>query len=342
MAKMFYTMEEAQEKLKRSEGDIKQLVKDGLLREFRDGARIMFKVEEVDNLIDSSLTGTGTGEIQLAPEDGTDQFGMALSDTAEALGLSREALAEPGQADATEEIALSPTDTADQIGLEDTGQTEDKDDTVITSHGINVLDDSDQLEMVDPLAQTQIAPDLDDHVDIDSGSSGSGLLDLSREADDTSLGAELLEEIYPGANEGAVETQVPGSLEMAAEISHVAAAEAHAPPLVDYAALAPLEDPTSGAFGAMMVVPLLSLLLLGCVAAAQIAGVYPKFIAGLSGLVWPIIGGAAGLALVIVGVGNMIAGRPTKAAPSGSLEGTKPKKTKKEKKAKKDKKAENA
>ena len=29
-------------------------------------------------------------------------------------------------------------------------------------------------------------------------------MDLSREADDTSLGAELLEEIYPGADEGAV------------------------------------------------------------------------------------------------------------------------------------------
>ena len=48
------------------------------------------------------------------------------------------------------------------------------------------------------MAQTQLSPEMSDHVDLDSGRSGSGLLDLSREADDTSLGAELLDEIYPG------------------------------------------------------------------------------------------------------------------------------------------------
>lgn len=40
-----------------------------------------------------------------------------------------------------------------------------------------------------------------DDLTLDSVGSGSGLLDLTREADDTSLGAELLDEIYPDAGE---------------------------------------------------------------------------------------------------------------------------------------------
>jgi hypothetical protein len=351
MAKMFYTMEEAREKLGRNEDEVKQLVKDGLLREFRDGARIMFKVDDVDNLVAGGLSSTGSGLISLAPEDSADQLGLTPSDTAEDLGLPDTGMdlgLTPDQAggsgtmdlsatDAAELISLAPSDSADHVSLDDTSQAQDKDDTVVTSHGINVLDDSDsEIEMIDPMAQTQMAPDLDDQVDIDSGSSGSGLLDLSREADDTSLGAELLEEIYPGSEgEHAVETQVPGGLEMAAEISNVTAAEAQAPPLMEYVAIAQVDDPTSGAYGAMMVVPLLALILLGCIAASQSAGVYPNFVAGLSGLVWYIIGGAAALALIIAGVGAMITGRS--GAPA-ALDAPKPKKAKKEKK-KKEKKA---
>ena len=50
------------------------------------------------------------------------------------------------------------------------------------------------------MAQTQMTkPTVDDEdLALDSVGSGSGLLDLTRESDDTSLGAELLDEIYPG------------------------------------------------------------------------------------------------------------------------------------------------
>ena len=98
-------MEETQGKLKRSEDQIKQLVKDGILREFRDGARIMFKVDDVDGLVNSSLTSTGSGQIDLSPEDSADQIGLAPTDTAEAFGLSPEPLPEESPLEAT------PTDT---------------------------------------------------------------------------------------------------------------------------------------------------------------------------------------------------------------------------------------
>ena len=61
---------------------------------------------------------------------------------------------------------------------------------------VNVFGDD---EDADPMAQTAIssAPSVAD-LNLEAVGSGSGLLDLTRESDDTSLGAELLDEISPG------------------------------------------------------------------------------------------------------------------------------------------------
>jgi hypothetical protein len=76
--------------------------------------------------------------------------------------------------------------------------------------GISVFD-ADEVDHSDPMAQTIVADSADfgsgmdaagsggEELALDSVGSGSGLLDLTREADDTSLGAELLDEIYPAA-----------------------------------------------------------------------------------------------------------------------------------------------
>src|SRR5207248_2900072 len=65
------------------------------------------------------------------------------------------------------------------------------------SSGINVF--GEDTERVDPMAQTAISssPSVAD-LNLEGVGSGSGLLDLTRESDDTSLGAELLDEISPG------------------------------------------------------------------------------------------------------------------------------------------------
>src|SRR5262249_7041450 len=56
----------------------------------------------------------------------------------------------------------------------------------------------DEAEAADPSAQTNISSGVSDQVNLEGIGSGSGLLDLTRESDDTSLGAELLDEIGPG------------------------------------------------------------------------------------------------------------------------------------------------
>jgi hypothetical protein len=63
--------------------------------------------------------------------------------------------------------------------------------------GVDVFQ-NDEVERVDPSAQTAIAPGIGEAPSADQVGSGSGLLDLTRESDDTSLGAELLDEIAPG------------------------------------------------------------------------------------------------------------------------------------------------
>jgi hypothetical protein len=50
MAKMFYTESETSAKLIANPEELKQLIREGRLREFRDGPRLMFKSDQVEDL----------------------------------------------------------------------------------------------------------------------------------------------------------------------------------------------------------------------------------------------------------------------------------------------------
>ena len=66
---MFYSLEEASQKLNKNADEIKQLVKDGQLREFRDGPNLLFKAEEVDALaIETDIPGLSDAEEPLEME----------------------------------------------------------------------------------------------------------------------------------------------------------------------------------------------------------------------------------------------------------------------------------
>ncbi len=180
MAKIFYSAQEAAKKLSLTLDELKALVRDGQLREFRDGGEIKYKLEEVDGLAENLETlsgslGGSTGELILEPADET-SMGLTGSDM---LTLDEAARTE---GDAT------------VVG-------DDKEDTVITSVGVSVFDD-EEVQEVDPRAKTVMTPDKKagssgaDLSALSASGSSSGLLDLTRESDDTSLGAELLDEIY--------------------------------------------------------------------------------------------------------------------------------------------------
>ena len=76
MAGTYYSLQEVIEKLGKGESEIKEMVKDGKLHEFRDGALVVFKVDEVDVIVaeraDLDIAGSEielvldeTGEVSL-------------------------------------------------------------------------------------------------------------------------------------------------------------------------------------------------------------------------------------------------------------------------------------
>src|SRR5687768_10296037 len=79
MAKMFYTLDEAKAALGKNEEEIKQLAREGRLREFRDGPRLMFKADQVESL-KAEMGGSGGGGMR-------DQVDLGVSDTGAPIGL---------------------------------------------------------------------------------------------------------------------------------------------------------------------------------------------------------------------------------------------------------------
>ena len=67
--KPFYSMDEVCAKLGKSQDQIKGLVRDGALREFRDAGKVFFKAEDIDKLAGSAEPASkeDTGEILLEP-----------------------------------------------------------------------------------------------------------------------------------------------------------------------------------------------------------------------------------------------------------------------------------
>src|SRR3954451_23332029 len=93
MAKMFYTLDEAKAALGRNEEEIKQFAREGRLREFRDGPRLMFKADQVESL--KSELGGGGDAIELGGPGAESGAPIGLADSRGASG-SAIALADSG------------------------------------------------------------------------------------------------------------------------------------------------------------------------------------------------------------------------------------------------------
>ncbi len=218
---------------------------------------------------------------------------------------------------------------------------------------VAVLDDASLRSETDPLAKTRIAPVSDADLALESVGSGSGLLDLPRESDDTSLGAELLDVISP--SEGSeTETQsetidsdtgtVDAQLAVTEESSDVAAVveDEGSPAAIETVyrptAVALAADPMAPAFTGLAVSATVFLLVTGLAATSQIQGVWPAFMRFVdSGAnLYIFAGAAAGLTALAWVVGWLIgrsAGVPRKPRPPKPAKPAKPSKKDKAKAA---------
>jgi hypothetical protein len=256
--KMYYNEQEAADQLGITPEELAVHVKDNKLRVFQDGSKRMYLAQEVDKLAAELTTA---GEIELTPADTSENDVVSLDEA-----------------------------DSDNDSLSDTG----KEDTVITAEGISIFDDEDlEIEAADPMAKTQIAPSLEDQVALDGVGSGSGLLDLTRESDDTSLGAEVLDNIdVEGVGAEIIEEPEPEP----AYSTPAAPAGAYAQPVEQV-------DASSGMFGGMAVAGMIASLLILAVAIPVLQGNVPGFVLTLSQNLPAVLGGLVAVAVIAALVG---------------------------------------
>lgn len=375
MAKSFYSQEEACEKLEMNPAQLKDLVQNGSLREFRDGGKVTYKADEVDKIAEatdsidlagSSLSGslgdfdmlstaeltledtsahskagddsmeirfaddddtvtdasaksgpgpssTGSGTLSLGAED-------SLSGTSDKMG-SGDLVLEPLEESGGSGLSLGDGSDADAINLDDTtvgtSKEDDKEGTVVTSVGVSVFDDDEVEADADPLAQTVVSSGTG-ALGIDGVGSGSGLLDLTRESDDTSLGAELLDEIYPddapggemgdatraGLEAGIVDSDDSGTGFMPTVVEEPTASAGQPVAMVSYSEFPP--DAVSTGLTGMMFIGVLTMCISGLAAAAAVKGVYPAILDTLAQNNWIVGAGSLGAAVIALGIGFMI------------------------------------
>ncbi len=265
--KMYYSEEEAAEKLGISVDELAGYVRDDKLRVFQDGARKMFKADEVDALLGGVTQPMDSGEIDLAP--------------------------------AGEELPpAEPPDTADVVTIGDVGENiaTGAEDTVITAEGISIFDEEDlEIEAADPMAKTQIAPSLEDQIAIEGVGSGSGLLDLTRESDDTSLGAEVLDHIDM---EEAVGSGLEPDRPSVASIPDIAMIE---PPQYVEAI-----DAAGGAFGGLIIGASIVMFVMGAVMLATMLQKVPEFLTALKENVMGVVVGGVVVILIATIAGYIV------------------------------------
>ncbi|MHC4748077.1 MAG: helix-turn-helix domain-containing protein, partial [Planctomycetota bacterium] len=299
MAGMFYSLQEVAAKLKKTEEEVKEIVKQGKLREFRDGPNLLFKVDEVEAL----LSGTSFRVVaQEAPSEETGEIELE-----------------------GEEISLAP-EAGEAVEAPEAGGVMGGDETAVSGEGINVLGETDgdyQLaddtmgetraaaggildDDMDALSETAATPmgeasleEIEEDVNLDTFGSGSGLLDLSLQADDTSLGG-ILDEIYTPEGEEGQEPKEASAMEVAAEAESMLEVEGgvgeaepvmEAPAVIAAALIEPAPDRASNALGLMLFLPLLAVVYTMIVAIAALRGVTPAILTSIQGLILPVLGG---------------------------------------------------
>ena len=293
MGKMYYTEQEACEKLGLDAAGLAEKVNAGDLQRYQDGAKSVYKASDVDTM--------GNGAASLVDND-------------DRISLAETVIVNQSDADA---ISLAEVDELDTVG---NGAIR-KEDTVITTQGISIFDDEDlEIEEADPLAKTQIAPSLDDQIALDGVGSGSGLLDLTRESDDTSLGAEVLGNIdLEAAGSGLMGSGLMGSglagsgmgsglNDPSSALDAAAAVAASRPVSMEPPIFVEAEDATTGLFGGLMFVTMLLTVLIVAVTLAAQQGVFSAVVQFAQKELTMVVAGA-GVAMIIAAVVGMLVGK---------------------------------
>jgi len=318
MAKLFYTIEETCAKLGKSEDEVKEMASSGQLDEMRDGESVMFKRQQVDLL--SGDTGSD-GELELDLTSGASGFDLNLGDTGENnspadasgdtsaggsgydLSGSGMGLSQSGSAAGLElggsasGLGFDLGDSGSAAGF-DLGETGDA-----TGFGAAFDEDDDS-------AETRVSEAIDEELSLESVGSGSGLLNLTRESDDTSLGAELLDEVWEGGDSGEFGASASGLFESSGdggEATPSATRAVEAPLGLAIPMMAEAYDGKwSGAGTGFMIGAFLALTAVLLMLISSLAGVAPRLATQMTENIPMYVGGLAVIAVVFGAIGMFI------------------------------------
>ncbi|MBX3355762.1 MAG: helix-turn-helix domain-containing protein [Phycisphaeraceae bacterium] len=169
--KLFYTLEEAAQKLGKSTDEVMAMARSGQLQEFRDKEKIMFKVESIDllsggdddlHLDDIKLSDSAAGGSSMNLGDDLPKGGSVAGGTG------------GGRSDAS------------GIGLMDSG----------AGMAPKAPKPASAFDSMGSVAGSSVRPGQGENMNIETVGSGSGILDLDSESDDTTLGAEHLDQAF--------------------------------------------------------------------------------------------------------------------------------------------------
>ena len=269
--KMFYTAEEAAAKLGKSVDELLAMAKRGEIQEFKQGDKVQFKVEQVNLLAGGDEE---LGEIPLALDDSRTGSGIDLADSfvqpAAPKAPAAPAAKTPSLMDSSEETGISAFE-ASRFGQKATS---------------------------------------DSGISLETVGSGSGLLDLTRESEDTQLGADLIAQTFEDDSSVEPIANASGLFEAAgAESGGNAVVGTVAP--VSGMALMPMaaeayDGKWSGLAGGLMIGSAAAMVVIGIIAATMSGG-NASWIATAVAENLPVWGGGLlGVTLVAGGVGFFI------------------------------------
>lgn len=274
--KMFYTAEEAAAKLGKSVDELLAMAKRGEIQEFKQGDKVQFKVEQVNLLAggDEEL-----GEIPLALDDSRSGSGIDLADSfvSPAAPSTPKGPAAGGGAktpslmDSSEETGISAFE-ASRFGQKATS---------------------------------------DSGISLETVGSGSGLLDLTRESEDTQLGADLISQTFE--DDSAVEpiANASGLFEAAGAESGGNAVVGTVAPAAGGMALMPMvaesyDGKWSGLSAGLMIGSAAAMVVVGIIAATMSGGNASWIATAVAGNLPVWAGGLLGVTAVAGGVGFFI------------------------------------
>jgi hypothetical protein len=272
--KMFYTAEEAAAKLGKSVEELLSMAKRGEIQEFKQGDKVQFKVEQVNLLAGAD---EDLGEIPLALDDSRSGSGIDLADSF----VQPAAPSAPKKPAAPAPKAPSLMDSSEETGISA---------FEASRFGQKATSDSG--------------------ISLETVGSGSGLLDLTRESEDTQLGADLIAQTFEDDSSVEPIANASGLFEAAGAESGGNAVVGTVAPVAGMA-LMPMaaeayDGKWSGLAGGLMIGSAAAMVVIGIIAATMSGG-NASWIATAVAENLPVWGGGLlGVTLVAGGVGFFI------------------------------------